>query len=93
MKRIICFICCVGLFAMVGCDNIMKIQKPEDVGKKYIEEKFKEKEFDVSGLEYTVVEGEKGTAVVKVSGAIAFKEELQLVKKDGIWKMVTEAEK
>lgn len=83
----------MGLLTISGCDFFKKKQSPGDLGKNYIENRFKGDEYDVSGLKYTVVEEAEGKAVVKISGTIAFNEELQLVKEDGIWKIATEAGK
>ncbi|MBW1841369.1 MAG: hypothetical protein JRI75_06205 [Deltaproteobacteria bacterium] len=92
MKKIICIVCCLGFFTVTGCDILKKAPPPEAVGKKYIEERFKGAGFDVSGLQYTVVNQAEDKASVKISGTIAFNEELQLVKKDGIWQIKTETE-
>ncbi|MFC1828816.1 hypothetical protein ACFL0O_04305 [Thermodesulfobacteriota bacterium] len=92
MKKTLCIICCFGFFTITGCDIFKKAPPPETVGKKYIEERFKGDDFDVSGLQYTVVNQAKDKAFVKISGTIAFNEELQLVKKDGVWQIRTEAE-
>jgi len=56
MKKLLCIFCCLALLATTGCKVFKKENKPEDVGKNYIEEKFAGNEFDTSGLEYAVLE-------------------------------------
>jgi hypothetical protein len=90
MKKMLCFVCGLCLLTTTGCGIFKKENKPEDVGKKYIEERFDGKEFDVSGLEYTVLEQTEDKSVVKISGPIYFTDEIQLVKEGPQWKLATE---
>jgi hypothetical protein len=93
MKKLLCIFCCLALLATTGCNVFKKENKPEDVGKNYIEEKFSGNEFDTSGLEYAVLEQTDNKAVLKISGTINFTEEIHLIKEDKKWIMASEAEK
>ncbi len=82
MKKALVVLSCVGALVFAGCGAK---DTPETFGKKYVEKKFSSPNCDLSGLKYTVTEGDKDTAKVTIEGKINYKEELKLAKKDGEW--------
>jgi hypothetical protein len=86
MKRLMCLILVLGLAGMFGCAQ----EQPEAAAKKVFEQQVavhEGLELDTSGLAYTLVEQEGDTALVEVSGNMAVKAEILLVKKGGQWAM------
>mgnify|MGYP000035347453 CR=1 FL=1 len=86
MKRLMCLILVIGLAAMFGCAQ----EQPEEAAKKIFEQQVaghEGLELDTSGLAYIIVEQEDDTALVEVSGNMAVKAEIPLVKKGGQWVM------
>ena len=79
---------CIGIVMLVfiGCGFFGKGATPEGVAEKYIGTKFEKIGCDLSGLKYTVDEKED-KATVKISGNIKYEEKIDLVKKDGKWKI------
>ncbi len=82
MKRLLVVVCCVGAFVLAGCSSD---ETPETFGKKYIEKKFENINCDLLDLDYKVIEDGEDAAKVVIEGKIKYKEEIQLVKKDGNW--------
>ncbi len=74
----------VGLL-MIGCAD----QKPEDAARKIVDQQVAVHhegfEMDTSRVVYKVVEQDGNTAMVEVSGDIAVKAVIPLVKKGGEW--------
>ena len=84
MKKVMCFVMATGLLAVVGCQK----SKPEDAAKAFMNQRIAAHQgfdLDTSGLDYKIVEQNEETAKVMVSGDIAVKAELDLVKSDGKW--------
>jgi hypothetical protein len=85
---------CIGIVMLVfiGCGFLGKGATPEEVAEKYIGTKFEKIGCDLSGLKYTVDEKED-KATVKISGNIKYEEKIDLVKKDGEWRIAVMAVK
>jgi hypothetical protein len=85
---------CIGIVMLVfiGCGFFGKGATPEEVAEKYIGTKFEKIGCDLSGLKYTVDEKED-KATVKISGNIKYEKKIDLVKKDGEWKIAVMAVK
>jgi len=84
MKRIICLSLLLGLVVMFGCAQ----EKPEAAARKIFEQQVaghQGLELDTSGLAYHVVEQGEDNVLVEVSGNMAVKAALPLVKKGGQW--------
>ena len=84
MKRILCVILALGMAVMVGCAQ----EKPEAAARKIFEQQVaghQGLELDTSGLAYHVVEQGEDNVLVEVSGNMAVKASLPLVKKNGQW--------
>lgn len=91
MKRLMCLILVIALAAMVGCAQ----EQPEEAAKKIFEQQVaghEGLELDTSGLAYIIVAQEDETALVEVSGNMAVKAEIPLVKKGGQWVMAIPVE-
>ncbi len=84
MKKGICLLFVVGLL-IVGCAD----QKPEEAARKIVDQQVaihhEGFEMDTSQVAYKVVEQDGQTALVEVSGDIAVKAVIPLVKKGGDW--------
>ena len=91
MKKLICVVCCMGMIAVTGCGAFKKGNTPEEVGKKYVEDRFKGNEFDLSSLEYSIIEQTDDKSIIKISGMIKFDKEIQLIKEGKNWRMPTES--
>lgn len=82
MKKLLVVLACAGALVIVGCGDK---ETPETFGKKYIEKKFENINCDLEDLDYSIVEESDGAATVLIEGKIKYKEEIQLVNKDGKW--------
>lgn len=82
MKKLFLVLACVGALVVVGCGDK---ETPQTFGKKYIEKKFENINCDLEDLDYTIVEESEGAATVLIEGKIKYKEEIQLVNKNGAW--------
>ena len=82
MKKLLVVLACAGALVIVGCGDK---DTPETFGKKYIEKKFENINCDLEDLDYTIVEESDDAATVLIEGKIKYKEEIQLVNKDGKW--------
>ncbi|MBU1169671.1 MAG: hypothetical protein KKD44_08925 [Proteobacteria bacterium] len=82
MKKLLVVMACAGALVVVGCGDK---ETPETFGKKYIEKKFENINCDLVDLDYTITEEGDDAATVLIEGKIKYKEEIQLVKKDGKW--------
>ncbi len=85
MKNIIWIVVVAGLLVTFGCTE----QKPEEAARKIVDQQvaihhegFK---LDTSKVSYKVVEQGDKQAIVEVSGNIAVKAVIPLVKKSGEW--------
>lgn len=85
MKKILCLLAVVAMVMTVGCAE----KKPEDAAKKLVDQLIakthKGFELDTSGLNYKVLEQTGDSAKVAVTGDIAVKGEVSLVKRAGRW--------
>ena len=84
MKKITCLILVLGVAVMFGCAQ----EEPEAAAKKIFEQQVaghEGLELDTSGLVYTVVDKDEGNVRVEISGDMAVKAALPLVKKNGQW--------
>lgn len=84
MKKIICLILLLGVAVMFGCAQ----EEPEAAAKKIFEQQVaghEGLELDTSGLVYTIVEQGEENVLVQISGNMAVKAALPLVKKNGQW--------
>ncbi len=91
MKRILCVILVLGLVVMFGCAQ----EKPEAAARKIFEQQVaghQGLELDTSGLVYHVVEQGEDNVLVEVSGNMAVKASLPLVKKGGQWVLAMPAD-
>ena len=86
MKRITCLMLVLGVAVMMGCAQ----EEPEAAAKKIFEAQVgvashEGLEMDTSGLVYTIVDEGDNEAVVEVSGNMAVKAAIPLVKEKGQW--------
>ena len=84
MKKITCLILVLGVAVMFGCAQ----EEPEAVAKKIFDQQVaghEGLELDTSGLVYTIVEQGEDNVLVQISGNMAVKAALPLVKKNGQW--------
>ena len=84
MKRILCVILVLGMMVMFGCAQ----EAPEAAAKKIFEQQVaghQGLELDTSGLAYHVVEQGEDNVLVEISGDMAVKAALPLVKQGGQW--------
>lgn len=84
MRKITCLILVLGMAVMFGCAQ----EEPEAVARKIFEQQVaghEGLELDTSGLVYTVVEQGEDNLLVEISGDMAVKAALPLVKKGGQW--------
>ncbi len=91
MKKIIYLLLVLSLTVVFGCAQ----EQPEEAAKKIFEQQVaghEGLELDTSGLAYIIVEQEDDTALVEVSGNMAVKAEIPLVKKGGQWVMAVPVE-
>lgn len=84
MKKIYCVMLVLGVAVMFGCAQ----DEPQAVAKKIFEQQVaghEGLELDTSGLAYQVVEQGEDNVLVEISGSMAVKASLPLVKKGGQW--------
>jgi FKBP-type peptidyl-prolyl cis-trans isomerase len=91
MKKIICLVLLLGLVVMFGCAQ----EKPEAAARKIFEQQVaghQGLELDTSGLVYKIVEQGEDNVLVQISGDMAVKASLPLVKKGGQWVLAIPAD-
>ena len=85
MKKIMYLCMILSVLLVFGCGK----DSPEDVAKDYVKKQFNlvnADKLDTSGLKYTVSEDkESNSAIVKVSGAIKYEEQIHLIQENGKW--------
>lgn len=85
MKKIIYLGMILSVLMVFGCGK----DSPEDVAKDYVKKQFtldNAGKLDTSDLKYTVTEDKEGNnAIVKVSGAIKYEEQIHLIQENGKW--------
>lgn len=91
MKKITCLILVLGVAVMFGCAQ----EEPEAAAKKIFEQQVaghQGLELDTSGLVYNIVEQGEDNVLVEISGDMAVKASLPLVKKGGQWVLAIPAD-
>ncbi len=84
---ICCFCFCVVI--IIGYVFLTHKSDPVDIARDYVEELFIGIECDLTGLKYTITQESDYAAKIKISGKIAYEDELTLVKEDGKWVITT----
>jgi hypothetical protein len=93
MKRITCLLLVLGLTVVLGCAE----EKPEAAAKKIFEAQVgvaghEGLDLDTSGLVYNITEQGDNSATVEVSGNMAVKASIPLVKEKGQWVLAMPSE-
>jgi len=88
MKKLLVLFCSAGVMFMAGCGS--EKVTPEDVGKQYMEKRFAGADANLTDLAYTVVDAGDDMATVEIEGAITYKEQIFLKKKNGVWAVTDE---
>lgn len=84
MKKTICVMLVLGVAVLFGCAQ----EEPEAAARKIFEQQVaghQGLELDTSGLVYTIVEQGEDNVLVEISGDMAVKASLPLVKEGGQW--------